>query len=287
MQLIECPRDAMQGLPDIIPTEQKIEYINTLLKVGFHTIDFGSFVSAKAVPQMADTADVLAGLDLAESHSELLVIVANQRGFETARTHAEKIKYIGYPHSISETFQQRNTNQSIDQSIELIQQMKAEMDETQELVVYLSMGFGNPYDEPWNYDIVKEHVRKLAMIGVDTISLADTVGAAIPIDIYRIFDILHIEFKDILFGAHFHSRPDEWEIKVQAAADGGCDRFDTALLGYGGCPFAQDELVGNTPTEGFIDWCDRKHQTPPLNKTALTQAQKLAGALFKHPSQLV
>lgn len=278
IKLIECPRDAMQGLSKQIPTADKIKYINQLLKVGFDTVDFGSFVNPKAVPQMADTEDVLMHLDLSETETKLLAIIANKRGFDEASKH-KKISYLGYPLSISETFQQRNTNMSIAKSYDLIDDMISELKD-QVLVVYLSMGFGNPYGDPWNYKIILDHVRELLNKGISIISLADTTSLATPIDIYRVFNKLIEEYPEAEFGAHFHSTPDVWEMKVEAAYDGGCHRFDTAMLGYGGCPFAVDELVGNTPTAELYNWLELRHASPHIEHKELEKASSLAKQLF-------
>lgn len=278
IKIIECPRDAMQGLPFQIPTKNKIEYINQLIKIGFDTIDFGSFVNPKAVPQLADTEDVLMHLEMGNSESQLLAIVANKRGFDEAATH-KKIKYLGYPLSISETFQQRNTNKSIKESFELIDYMSDSIKD-QELVVYLSMCFGNPYGDEWNYNIVMDNVRELLGRGVNIISLADTTSLAKPIDIFRVFSQLIEEYPETEFGAHFHSSPELWQMKVEAAYDAGCRRFDTALLGYGGCPFAEDELVGNTPTELFFEWLEQKHASPHLELAEFEKAKSLAKQVF-------
>lgn len=269
----------MQGLPFNVPTKTKIDYINTLLKIGFNTIDFGSFVNPKAVPQMADTEDVLMHLDLENTESELLAIIANKRGFDEASKY-KKIKYLGYPLSISETFQQRNTNKSIKESYELLDEMVDELNDEQELVVYLSMCFGNPYGDDWNYDIVVDHARELMSRNIGIISLADTTSLASPIDIYRIFHTLIEEYPETEFGAHFHSTPDLWQMKVEAAYDAGCHRFDTAMLGYGGCPFAKDELVGNTPTEHLMTWLEQKHASPHVEYDVFNEAKRLAAQVF-------
>jgi hydroxymethylglutaryl-CoA lyase len=253
VKLVECPRDAMQGLKDLIPTEVKVRYLDALLRVGFDTIDIGSFVSAKAIPQMADTAEVLARIDTAGSRSKLLVIIANERGAEDA-VKQEGVAYLGYPFSISETFQQRNTNTSIEGSWGRIARI-AEIARAsgKELVVYISMAFGNPYGDPWNPGIARDWVDRLVNeLGVRTIALSDTVGVARPEDIASMFSALIPALPHVEFGAHLHCRPDNWKVKTDAAWNAGCRRFDGAIKGYGGCPMAEDELVGNLQMELFV-----------------------------------
>jgi hydroxymethylglutaryl-CoA lyase len=278
MKLIECPRDAMQGIHNFIPTEKKIEYINKLLEVGFDTIDFGSFVSPKAIPQMADTIEVLENLNLAQSKSKLLAIIANMKGFENALNY-KQIKYLGYPFSISETFQMRNTNKTIAASESFVKTMTSSL-ENQELVVYISMGFGNPYGDKWNVDIVEKYVNFLVNNGIKTISLADTLGMAKPKEISTVFERLANNFGGIEFGAHFHSSPQNWKDKVQAAYDSGCIRFDIAMKGYGGCPFADDKLVGNTNSEFLIRFFEGKGIDLELNKIAFEEAKNFAAEIF-------
>lgn len=252
MKIIECPRDAMQGLAHFVPTELKIRYINSLLKVGFDTIDFGSFVSSKAVPQMRDTADVLEGLLLSDTVTRLLAIVANVRGAEDAADF-EEIHYLGYPLSLSETFQQRNTNRSVDAAFDNLAEIQEICDQNNKtLVVYLSMGFGNPYGDPYETSYVSDFVSRLDAMEVSIISLADTIGAAQPALITALFGTLIPRFPHIEFGAHLHAHPSEAEAKVMAAYQAGCRRVDGALRGYGGCPMAGDELTGNVPTEVMI-----------------------------------
>lgn len=280
MKMIECPRDAMQGIKSFIPTEQKIAYINTLLKVGFDTVDFGSFVSPKAVPQMSDTAEVLANLDLQGTTSKLLAIVANVRGAEDAAQH-EPITYIGFPMSVSETFQQRNTNKSIAEAMEQlahIQEICRQHNKT--LVTYISMGFGNPYNDPWNAETVIRFVEKLHQLQVKIISLSDTIGVSDPKNIGYLFQHLIPAFRDIEFGAHLHTSPSTWEEKVAAAYQAGCRRFDGALRGYGGCPMAKDELVGNMPTENLISYFENIGLNLNLNKAAFAAALAQSGAVF-------
>ena len=249
VRLIECPRDAMQGWKNLIPTEQKIEYLNSLLQVGFDTIDCGSFVSAKAIPQMADTKEVIPRLNRQNSSSKLLVIVANTRGAEEA-VEFDEITYLGFPFSISETFQQRNTNSSIPESFKRVREIQELcIKNRKELVIYISMGFGNPYGDPYSNEIVYESVEKISGLGVKIISLADTVGVATPHQVSSIVEYLVKKMPGSQIGVHLHSTPDNWKEKLNAAFSAGCRRFDGALKGIGGCPMAKDELVGNMNTE--------------------------------------
>ncbi len=254
VKIIECPRDAMQGIKMFIPTEKKVQYIQSLLRVGFDTIDFGSFVSAKAIPQMQDTAELLAQLDLSRTQSKLLAIIANTRGAELASEHKE-IKYLGFPFSISENFQMRNTHKTIAESLVTLQEIlniAAKCDK--EVVAYLSMGFGNPYGDPWNVDIVGEWTEKLSNMGVKILSLSDTVGSSTPEVIDYLFSNLIPKYPNIEFGAHLHTTPDRWFEKIDAAYKAGCHRFDGAIKGYGGCPMAKDDLTGNMPTEKMLSY---------------------------------
>lgn len=277
--LVECPRDAMQGLPNFVPTGKKIEYLNLLLQVGFDVLDFGSFVSPKAVPQMADTAEVLAELT-EDTQTALLAIVANDRGAEAALKHA-RIQYLGYPFSISETFQQRNTRRSIAESLPLVEAMQARCVEAdRQLVVYLSMGFGNPYDEPWSPELLEDYAGQMYERGVRILSLADTVGSASPQDIQPVFERLTRRFPDVAFGAHFHSHPTLWQEKIEAAWAGGCRRFDGALQGWGGCPFATDELTGNIATENLISFMEEKNVALEIHREMLPRAFALASEIF-------
>ena len=247
-KIIECPRDAMQGVKTFISTIEKVNYIQFLLQVGFHSLDFGSFVSSKAVPQMRDTADVLDQLDLSKTKTKLLVIVANLRGAETA-LNFEQIEYVGFPFSISENFQMRNTHKTITESLYSLEQIKELTDKSNKtLVVYLSMGFGNPYGDPWSVDVVSQWVERLAQMEIEIISLSDTVGQAVPEDITYLYSTLIPTFPAIEFGAHFHTHPNRGYEKLTAAFDVGCRRFDGAIHGFGGCPMASDALVGNMPT---------------------------------------
>ncbi|MEM6397516.1 MAG: hydroxymethylglutaryl-CoA lyase [Bacteroidota bacterium] len=254
IQLIDCPRDAMQGIKPFIPTQTKINFIQRLLACGFHSLDFGSFVSPKAIPQMRDTAEVLAGLDLSKTDTQLLAIVANRRGAEAALSHPE-IEYLGYPFSISETFQLRNTNATIEESLErVIQIQEMVVAKNKQLVVYISMGFGNPYGDPWNTEVVETWVDKLKDMGIGIFQLSDTIGVASPESITYLFSSLIPRYPMLTIGAHLHTTPDTWREKVEAAAEAGCTRFDGALRGYGGCPMAKDDLTGNMPTEKVIDY---------------------------------
>ncbi|MBT0810120.1 hydroxymethylglutaryl-CoA lyase [Litoribacter ruber] len=280
MKIIECPRDAMQGMSGFIDTAMKAAYINQLLEVGFDTIDFGSFVSPKAIPQMRDTAEVLELLDLFKSKSKLLAIIANVRGAEDA-LHFDEIDYLGFPLSISESFQQRNTNKSIQDALETVENIQ-NLCETKgrTLVTYISMGFGNPYGEDFSPELVAEFVEKLDEIGVQIISFADTIGVAQPELIKSIFETNIQAFPHIEFGAHFHSTPDTIQEKVEAGLQGGCRRFDGALRGYGGCPMAKDDLVGNVATEKLIEVLEANGHELGLNKMELGEAMKLAQVIF-------
>ena len=255
VKIIECPRDAMQGIKShFISTEAKANYINSLLKVGFDTIDFGSFVSPKAIPQMRDTAAVLARLDLSQTTSKLLAIVANVRGANDA-VQFEEIDYLGYPFSISENFQMRNTHKTIHQSIDALKEiLTIANNANKEVVAYLSMGFGNPYGDPWNVEIVSEWTEKLSGMGVKILSLSDTIGSSTPDVISHLFSNLIPTYPAIEFGAHLHTSPSLWHEKVHAAFHAGCKRFDGAIKGYGGCPMAKDELTGNMPTEKLLSY---------------------------------
>ena len=255
VKIIECPRDAMQGIKThFISTEKKALYINSLLKVGFDTIDFGSFVSPKAIPQMRDTAAVLSKLDLSRTESKLLAIIANIRGANDA-SQFEEIDYLGYPFSISENFQMRNTHKTIQESIETLDTILNIADKSKkEVVAYLSMGFGNPYGDPWDIEIVGKWTEKLSSMGVKILSLSDTIGSSTPKVIDYLFSNLISHYKNIEFGAHLHSTPDKWHEKVDAAYKAGCNRFDGAIKGYGGCPMAKEELTGNMPTEKLLSY---------------------------------
>lgn len=253
IKLIECPRDAMQGIKEFIPTEVKAAYINALLKVGYDTIDFGSFVSPKAIPQMRDTVQVLEKLDL-NTDTKLLAIVANERGARDA-SQFEEISYLGYPFSISETFQLRNTNATIEESLDRVKTIKDICDKSNKTpVIYISMGFGNPYGDEWNLDICHKWVDKLHDLDINLMALSDTIGVATKESISYLFSSLIASYDDIEFGAHFHTTADTWEEKVSSAYDAGCLRFDSTIRGYGGCPMAKNDLVGNMPSEHIIDF---------------------------------
>jgi hydroxymethylglutaryl-CoA lyase len=280
IKLIECPRDAMQGIPEFIDTAIKAAYINQLLAVGFDTIDFGSFVSPKAIPQMRDTAEVLSLLDLHNSKSKLLAIVANVRGAEDALLFPE-IDYLGFPLSLSETFQQRNTNASIAEALNAIEEIQNRCSISgKTLVTYLSMGFGNPYGDPYSPELVAEFVEKLDELGIKIISLSDTIGVATPESITSLFEVNVSSFTGIEFGAHLHSTKEAIPEKVLAGLKGGCTRFDGALKGYGGCPMAKDELVGNMATELMIETLEQAGENLNLNKTELAEVMKLANYVF-------
>ena len=270
----------MQGWPHFIPTKKKIDYINNLLQVGFDTIDFGSFVSPKAIPQMADTADVLKGLLVDQTSSKLLAIVANLRGAEEAVLH-DKIDFLGFPFSVSETFQQRNTNSSIEESLQRTEDIQELcIKNSKELVVYISMGFGNPYGDPYSPEIVFDWVNKITELGIKTISLADTVGLASPDQVFLITDYLVKQLPGHEIGVHLHSSSANWKAKLDAAVNAGCRRFDGALKGIGGCPMAGDELVGNMDSELMIPYFENKGVLNGLNKEALLQSSRLADKIF-------
>lgn len=262
IKIIECPRDAMQGIKTFIDTRVKADYINQLLKIGFDTLDFGSFVSPKAIPQMRDTAEVLDTLDLSEVKTKLLAIVANRRGAEDACAF-EQISYLGYPFSISETFQLRNTNASIAESVERVKEIQDLcMTHNKKLVIYISMGFGNPYGDPWNVETVYHWVDELAALGIDIFQLSDTIGVASPDSIAYLFSNLIPAYPQLEIGAHFHTTPQTWREKIETAYENGCRRFDGAIKGYGGCPMAKDDLTGNMPTENLVYFfLDRQEPT--------------------------
>lgn len=252
MKLIECPRDAMQGIHEFIPTEKKIEYINSLLKIGFDTIDFGSFVSPKAIPQLKDTAEVLEGLDLGYSNTKLLAIVANGRGADDA-SDFEEISFLGYPFSISEEFQKRNTNADIEESFDRVRDIQEVCEiHNKKLVVYISMAFGNPYNEKWDAEIVAKWINKLKEEGIGIFSLADTIGVSTPESIKYLYENLVNDYPSLELGVHLHSKPDSAKEKVLAAYNSGCERIDSAIRGFGGCPMAKDDLVGNISTEDVL-----------------------------------
>ncbi|WP_339869532.1 hydroxymethylglutaryl-CoA lyase [uncultured Algoriphagus sp.] len=280
IKLIECPRDAMQGIPEFIDTAIKAAYINQLLEVGFDTVDFGSFVSPKAIPQMRDTAEVLELLDLHNSKSKLLAIVANVRG-ATDALQFQEIDYLGFPLSVSETFQQRNTNASIQQALEKVEEIQNLCEvKGKTLVTYLSMGFGNPYGDPYSPELVAEFVEKLDQLGVKIISLSDTIGVADPALITSLLSFQITTFPHIEFGAHLHSKHEHIAAKVRAGVKAGCKRFDGALKGFGGCPMADDELVGNMATEVMVETLEFEGLDLGLNKLEFGEAMKLANFVF-------
>ncbi|MBD0850982.1 hydroxymethylglutaryl-CoA lyase [Maribacter arenosus] len=280
VKIIECPRDAMQGIKSFIPTELKAKYIQSLLGCGFDTVDFGSFVSPKAIPQMVDTAEVLSMLDLSRTTSKLLAIVANVRGAQTAVAHKE-IHYLGYPFSISENFQMRNTHKTIEQSVEIVREiLHIAKANNKEVVTYISMGFGNPYGDPWNVDIVGEWTEKLAEMGVRILSLSDTVGTSTPENIEYLFSNLIPKYPEIEFGAHLHTTPSKWHEKVEAAFRSGCRRFDGAIQGFGGCPMAKDELTGNMPTEKMLSYFTAQKVDSNVHWMAFEAAYNKATELF-------
>ncbi len=280
IKIIECPRDAMQGIKAFIPTKEKVKYIQSLLGCGFDTIDFGSFVSPKAIPQMVDTAEVLSKLDLSKTKSKLLSIVANVRGAQDASVHPE-IQYLGYPFSISENFQMRNTHKTIAQSVETLQEILNIADTSgKEVVTYISMGFGNPYGDPWSFEVVGEWTEKLSGMGARILSLSDTVGTSTPENINYIFSNLIPKYPEIEFGAHLHTTPSKWHEKIDAAYKSGCRRFDGAVQGFGGCPMAKDELTGNMPTEKMLSYFTSKKADSGVNWMAFEAAYNKATELF-------
>lgn len=280
LELIECPRDAMQGIKDFIPTQKKIDYINLLIGAGFHTIDFGSFVSPKAIPQMSDTAEVLKGLNLNEK-TKLLAIIANQRGAQDA-AQFDEITYLGYPFSVSEEFQKRNTNATLEESMTRVEEIKAIADKAnKELVVYLSMAFGNPYGEEWNPDnVIKWAERLHREFGIGILALSDTIGTSSRGSIDRLFNALIPELPEVNFGAHLHTTPDSWREKVDAAYQAGCRRFDGALKGYGGCPMAKDDLTGNMPMEKMLSYFDERKVDTGVDRDIVDQALLAAADVF-------
>ena len=280
IKLIECPRDAMQGWKNFIPTEKKIEYINQLLKVGFDTIDFGSFVSHKAVPQMADTKEVIERLEIKDNSTKLLAIIANTRGAQEASVF-EKIHYLGFPFSISPTFQMRNANSTIEESLQRVREIKNICDKSEkELVVHISMAFGNPYGDRYNEDIVLEWIKKIVEEGTGIISLADTVGLADASQVASTVNKVISQFPGLETGVHLHSTNLNWQQKIDAALQNGCLRFDGALKGFGGCPFAEDELVGNMNTELMIPYFKQTGLLKNINETELLKASQMASEIF-------
>lgn len=282
VKVIECPRDAMQGIKEFIPTERKIAYINKLLKVGYHSIDFGSFVSPEVIPQMADTAQVLDGLVFNEQQTNLIAIIANERGAIEACKHA-RIQYLGFPFSISETFQRRNANSTIAQSVERVKRIKELCDQSKkELILYVSMGFGNPYGDPYNPEIVSYWISELKVLGIKVFMLSDTVGMALPDTIRYLFSSLIPAFPDLEIGAHLHTAPHNWKVKVDAAYENGCRRFDAAIKGYGGCPMAKDELIGNMATENLINYFSAEQLGSQFSIANFEESLREANTIFPH-----
>ncbi|MDD2673447.1 hydroxymethylglutaryl-CoA lyase [Flavobacterium petrolei] len=280
IKIIECPRDAMQGIKPFIPTEKKVAYIQSLLRVGFDSIDFGSFVSPKAIPQMQDTAEVLARLDLSQTRSKLLAIIANTQGATLAAVHPE-IQYLGFPFSISENFQMRNTHKTIAESLITLQEiLEIAAKSNKEVVAYLSMGFGNPYGDPWSVEIVGEWTERLAIMGVKILSLSDTVGSSTPDVISYLFSNLIPKYPEIEFGAHLHTTPDKWFEKIDAAYKAGCRRYDGAIQGFGGCPMATDNLTGNMPTEKLLSYFTAQKEFTNMSPMSFESAYNEASKLF-------
>jgi hydroxymethylglutaryl-CoA lyase len=280
IKIIECPRDAMQGIKAFIPTARKVTYIQSLLRVGFDTIDFGSFVSPKSIPQMQDTTEVLASLDLSQTQSKLLSIIANTQGAIEASQH-QAIQYLGFPFSISENFQMRNTHKTIAESVVTLQEILEIADKSnKEVVAYLSMGFGNPYGDPWNVEIVGEWTEKLSNMGVKILSLSDTVGSSTPEVIRYLFTHLIQKYPKIEFGAHLHTTPDKWFEKMEAAYHSGCRRFDGAIQGFGGCPMANDVLTGNMPTEKLVSYFMSKKENTNISAMSFESAYNEASKIF-------
>ncbi|MGO2103382.1 MAG: hydroxymethylglutaryl-CoA lyase [Psychroflexus halocasei] len=280
VKIIECPRDAMQGIKNFISTDKKAKYIQSLLNCGFDTIDFGSFVSPKAIPQMRDTAEVLDQLDLSRTQSKLLAIVANLRGAQDA-CQFDEIDYLGYPFSISENFQMRNTHKTIAESVEVLKSIiEVAHRHDKKVVAYLSMGFGNPYGDPWNVDIVAEWTEKLAQLGVEILSLSDTVGSSDRETIEYLFSNLIPQYPHIEFGAHLHTTPTAWHDKVDAAYQAGCRRFDGAIKGFGGCPMAKDKLTGNMPTEKMLSYFTQHKVDTNVKMTSFEAAYNQSMQVF-------
>lgn len=280
LKLIECPRDAMQGIRTFIPTAQKVQYLQALLRCGFNTLDFGSFVSPKAIPQLVDTSEVLAQLDLSGTRTKLLAIIANLRGAQDAVQHPE-IDYLGYPFSISENFQMRNTHKTITQSVEILKEiLNLAEKHGKKVVVYISMGFGNPYGDPWNVDIVGDWAKKLAEMGIEILSLSDTVGTSDPETISYLFSNLIPDYPNIEFGAHLHTTPSTWFEKVDAAYKAGCFRYDGAIQGFGGCPMAKDELTGNMPTEKLLSYFASAKADTNIRTMSFESAYNEASKIF-------
>ena len=281
MKLIECPRDAMQGLHDYLSVEDKVRYINAILKVGFDTIDAGSFVSPKAIPQLKDTSEVLSKLDMSSTKSKLLVITANKRGAEEA-VQFDEVSYLGFPFSISETFQKRNINSTIEDSLRRLDNVqKLCVKNNKKLVTYFSMAFGNPYGDEWSPEVVANWVEKLIQgSGVDILSLSDTIGTSNPDSIKWLFEYVIPNFPEVEIGAHLHTTPDTWKEKIAAAIQSGCKRFDGAIKGFGGCPMATDDLTGNMATENIISYLNENNMDHGLNEKAFGDALMMSLEIF-------
>ena len=278
LQLVECPRDAMQGIHEFIETDKKVAYINQLLKCGFHTLDCGSFVSPKAIPQMADTAEVLNQLD--ESDTKFSVIVANKRGALDAANH-KRVDILGFPFSVSDDFQKRNTNASREEALDRVKEVQELASQhNKEVLIYLSMAFGNPYGEAWNAEIVAEWTAKLAALDIKLFMPSDTIGSSNKESISAVYGLLNKEFPKLQIGAHLHTTPDSWEEKLQAAWDNGCRRFDSALKGLGGCPMAKDDLTGNMPTERVLQFLEERGVDSGINDGAWSEALMLSSQTF-------
>lgn len=286
IHITECPRDAMQGLHDFIPTEDKIRYIASLLEVGFDVLDFCSFVSPKSVPQMADSDLVAAAFEQTNSNTELLAIIGNLSGAQRA-SQFPYIRYVGYPHSVSPTFLQRNINSNVSDSLDRIKRIQDFLGGKIELLAYISMAFGNPYGDDWSPQLVAECVETLAQEGIKRISLADTVAVANPEKIQPLLELLIRSFPDIEFGAHLHTKPSNWRENVQAVLDGGGRKLEGAILGLGGCPMAADDLTGNLPTENLVAFCDEKKITTHINLEKFGQSLKLASDIFSNSHHTV
>ncbi|MDQ3112400.1 MAG: hydroxymethylglutaryl-CoA lyase [Bacteroidota bacterium] len=280
LQLVECPRDAMQGIHTFIETDKKVTYINSLMKCGFDTLDFGSFVSPKAIPQLKDTAEVLEGLDLSSSNTKLLAIIANVRGAEDA-LNFEEIDYLGYPFSISETFQLRNTNATITESLARVEEIQGLcVEKKKQLVVYISMAFGNPYGDPWNAEVAVQWTKRLSEMGIKIIALADTIGVSSKENITSLFSTIIPEFPGLTIGAHLHTTPESWREKMEAAWNAGCRRFDHAIKGFGGCPMAADDLTGNMPTEKVLEFLREKKVETGISIDQFNAAMAESGNVF-------
>ena len=280
LKIIECPRDAMQSIKKFIPTEKKIKYVQSLLEVGFDSIDVGSFVSKKVIPQLSDTGEVISSLDLEDKKTKLLVIIANIKGAEIASTY-NQISNVGYPFSISENFQMRNTNKTINESfLNLIEINKIISGSEKKLVVYLSMCFGNPYGEVWNFNIIDKWISKLSDHGFNMISLSDTIGSATPSMINEVYSYFSAKYSNIMFGLHLHTHPNSWREKIDASFDSGCIRIDGAIQGFGGCPMASDKMIGNMPTEKIFSYCQEKGLDSGINPLKFEVAYNYASDIF-------